>query len=74
MKTRELIDKHELAIEILEGVQSFERRIKQKKDSIQGIAGHFPRLIQEYTDNIYIYHKCIDRLLQRHDKLMNRGL
>ena len=66
MKTAEQIqlqiDKHEKAIEILEAIQSFYRKIKLKQDSINGFAGTFPRLKANLLNDIDTLEKCIKRI------------
>ena len=63
------IEKHQLRIEILEGVQHFARLIELKKESINGFAGTFPRLRRKYLHNIEIYKMCIARLYERYEKV-----
>jgi hypothetical protein len=73
MDTKKEIKKHELCIEILEGISHFQNSIKLKKDSITGIAGTFPELRSKYLDNIDTYKRCIKRLEQRYNKILNEN-
>jgi hypothetical protein len=68
--SRAIIDKHQVCIEILEGIQYFEQSKKHKIESIEGFAGTFPELRRKYVHEIDIYNRCIKRLEQRHDKVI----
>ena len=66
-----LIDKHQLCIEILEGVKYFEKAIELKKYSINGFSGTFPELRRKYIHDVDIYERCVKRLKQRYDVVLN---
>ena len=68
--TKQRIRTHETLIEILEAIQSFEGYIQHRQESINGFAGTFPRLRNEYLHNIDIYQRCITRLNLRHSTLI----
>lgn len=72
MKTTELIASHEMAIEILEGVQHFERLIKGREDSIKALNGNHMWLSDGYLHLIEIYRMCIVRLTERYKKIIDR--
>jgi len=71
MKTKLLIEKHQTCIEILEGIQRFERQIKLTQDNINGFAGTFSQLRRKYKHNIDIYNMCIVRLTERYKKVID---
>jgi hypothetical protein len=62
--------KHQQGIEILEAMETFNRRIKSTQDSLNGFGGQFEWLRKKYTHNIEIYEKCVERLYQRYMKLI----
>lgn len=64
------INKLQLGIEIMEGVQYFERQINHSKQSLAGFPGTFPELRVKYMHSIEIYQMCIERLISRYKKLM----
>lgn len=66
-----LIKKHERAVEILEAIQSFEKRIELNKESINGFPGTFPQLRQKYENRIDTIQRCIKRLYRMYNSLMN---
>lgn len=71
MNAKTAIERHQTCIEILEAVSHFQNMIQLKVDSINGFPGTFPELRNKYYHNIEIYKKCIVRLIQRHDKILN---
>ena len=46
MNTTELIKRHEAAIELLEEIQSYEKEIQSREETITNIKGYFPDLIE----------------------------
>ena len=56
------IDKHEKAIEILEAIQSFYRKIKSKQESIEYLGCNFPTLKAKWLNDIDTLEKCIKRI------------
>jgi hypothetical protein len=69
MNAKELINKHQKCIEILEAVQTFEMLIKSAQENIDGFCGTFPELRKKYKHNKEIYQMCINRLMQRYENL-----
>ena len=63
---RSLIDKHQVCIEILEGIMHFEQRKKHRIESIEGFPGTFPELRKKYINEIDSIDRCIKRLEQRY--------
>ena len=59
MDTRQEIQKHENAIEILEQIESIERQIKFNKEHIVAMKGYFPDLEAKYIRQIEKYKKRI---------------
>lgn len=68
---RSLIDKHQMCIEILEGIMYFEQRKKHTIESIDGFAGTFPELRRKYVNDIDTINRCIKRLEQRYKRILN---
>ncbi len=68
---RSLIDKHQMCIEILEGIMCFEQRKKHRMESIEGFAGTFPELRKKYVNDIDTINRCIKRLEQRYNRILN---
>ena len=71
INTKTLIDNHQLCIEILEGISHFQSSIRLKKESLNGFAGTFYELRIKYAHNIDIYNRCINRLNQRYNNILN---
>ena len=71
MKSKELISKHQTCIEVLESVKHFEDRIKHKERSINGFSGNFIWLRVKYQYDIDTYQKCIGRLMERYNNILN---
>jgi hypothetical protein len=70
MTTTKLIQAHEKCIEILEAVDTFERKMDHAIWDIEfGFIREFPKLVKEYKHNIEIYKMCIDRLMERYNKI-----
>lgn len=69
MKQKSLIDKHQMCIEILEGISKFEKRKNRRMDSIDGFAGTFPELRRKYENEIATINRCIERLEQRYKRV-----
>ena len=70
VSSRSLIDKHQMCIEILEGIMHFEQQKKHRIESIEGFAGTFPELRRKY-DTI---NRCIKRLEQRYNRVLNGNI
>lgn len=66
-----LIDKHQMCIEILEGMKYFESRKKRVIENIEGFAGTFPELRKKYVNDIDTINRCIKRLEQRYKRILN---
>ena len=73
MTIKERINRQMLGLEVLEGIEYFETRIKLTKESINGFAGTFPELNKKYEHNLIIFDMCIKRLNQRYNKIMSYG-
>ena len=71
VSSRSLIDKHQMCIEILEGIMHFELRKKYRIESVEGFAGTFPELRRKYVNDIDTINRCIKRLEQRYQRVMN---
>lgn len=71
VSSRSLIDKHQMCIEILEGIMHFEQRKKHRIESIEGFAGTFPELRRKYVNDIDTINRCIKRLEQRYKRVLN---
>lgn len=71
VSSRSLIDKHQMCIEILEGIMCFEQRKKHRIESIEGFAGTFPELRKKYVNDIDTINRCIKRLEQRYNRILN---
>lgn len=71
VSSRSLIDKHQMCIEILEGIIHFKQRKKHKIESIKCFAGTFPELRRKYENDIDTINMCIKRLEQRYKRVMN---
>lgn len=69
--SRSLIDKHQMCIEILEGIMHFEQRKNHRIESIGGFAGTFPELRRKYVNDIDTINRCIKRLEQRYKRVLN---
>ena len=68
---RSLTNKHQMCIEIIEGIMHFEQRKKHRIESIEGFAGTFPELRRKYINDIDTINRCIKRLWQRYQRIMN---
>jgi hypothetical protein len=62
MNTKELIKKHERAIELLEAINEFDRRIKLNQESLNLFPGTFPKLRKELNHRIEIQNMARERL------------
>lgn len=71
VSSRSLIDKHQMCIEILEGIMHFEQRKKHRIENINGFAGKFPELRKKYVNDIDTINRCIKRLEQRYKRVLN---
>jgi hypothetical protein len=69
---KELIEKHQTCIEIIDAILFFKRRIKLYEEWIHGFPGTFPGLRRKYERNIEIQNMCIARLLQRYKKALSQ--
>lgn len=67
----ELINKHQTCIEIIEAIMHFERRKKHIVESIESIAGTFPDLRRKYVNDIDTINRCITRLQERYNRVLN---
>ena len=67
--TENLINKHQLSIEILEGIQMFQKLRSNNIADINGFSGEFPRLRKKYVHQVEIYSMCINRLNLRYKSL-----
>lgn len=71
ISSRSLIDKHQMCIEILEGIMHFEQRKKHRIESIEGFAGTFPELRRRYVNDVDTINRCIKRLEERYKRVLN---
>jgi hypothetical protein len=71
MNTHDLISKHEKAIEMLEAINSWERKKEIVQESLDGVAGEFPALRSDLENKIDTYDRCIKRVYQSYLKLTN---
>ena len=71
VNVRSLIEKHQLCIEILEGIKHFENKKKHRIEIIEGFPGTFPRLRRKYINDIDTINRCIKRLEQRYKSVLN---
>lgn len=72
LKKMTRLEKLECLLEIQEAIESFERRIEEKKWENEFGAGlHFQSINIKYTDRIDTYERCIDRLNERFSKRLN---
>ena len=69
--SRSLIEKHQMCIEILEGIMHFEQRKKLRIERIEGFGGTFPELRRKYVNDIDTINRCIKRLEQRYNSVLN---
>ncbi len=68
----ERIEKLETLIKIQEAIQTFENRIDESQWSNKfGIGLEFKSINDKNTNNIDTYKRCIDRLNERFNKLVN---
>lgn len=67
----DLINKHQMCIEILEAIMHFENRKKNIAESIESIAGTFPDLRRKYVNDIDTINRCITRLQERYSRVYN---
>ena len=65
-----LIEKHNKAIEILEAINGFEKRKELVNDSLNGFPGTFPELAKEYKNRLVVLDMCINRMQEKHIRLM----
>jgi len=71
VSSRSLIDRHQMCIDILEGIMQFEQLKKHRIESIEGFAGTFPELRRKYVNDIDTINRCIKRLEQRYKRVLN---
>ena len=71
VSSQSLVDKHQMCIEILEGIMNFEQRKKHRIESIDGFAGTFPELRRKYLNDIDTIDRCIKRLEQRYHRVLH---
>jgi hypothetical protein len=72
MNAKQLIQKHEILIEILEGIHHFTRRVNNYRESLEGIQATFPGLKSRLVHDIEIAEMCIKRLEERYFKLLKQ--
>jgi len=70
--THNIIDNHQMCIEIMEAIQSFKNRKQNRIDSINGFSGTFPELRRKYVNDIDTMNMCINRLYSRYENLKNQ--
>ena len=70
MNATELIEKHEKAIEILQGIKGFELRIKLNMNTLNGFPGVFPKIRNRCYHDIEIQKKCIIRLINSYNQII----
>jgi hypothetical protein len=69
MNTKELIEKHEKAISILDRIEVLKLRIKCDKESSEGYPGQFPKIKSDLEKKIALNEKAIESLTGRYEKL-----
>ena len=67
MNTKELIEKHYKAIQLLEAIETIERRIGYTQEALNGYGGQFVWLREKYTHELEIQQKVLKRLKSRYD-------
>ena len=67
MNTKELIEKHYQAIQLLEAIETMERRIWHTQEALNGYGGQFVWLREKYTHELEIQQKVLKRLKSRYD-------
>lgn len=72
MTTRELIQAHKKCIEVLEAIQTFDRKIVDAKYWSELYKLQFYAIKKQYQHLIEIYQMCITRLQERYNKINNQ--
>lgn len=70
MNTKELIKKHERAIELLNAINEFDRRIKLNNEFKSGFIGSFPYLLNKLNHRIEIQIMAKAKIWQMYYKVM----
>jgi len=74
MNTQKLIEKHELATEILELIEFAENCIDSRNKTLSTIRDTFPKLTKELNHKNEITTMAIARLTERYYKTINNGI
>ncbi len=71
--TAELIEVHQTAINILETINLYKRKINRARENSKKIfhGFFFAEQSAAWEHDIIIYKMCIDRLEQRYNKILN---
>ena len=67
MTTKQLIQKHYDAIQLLEAIETMERRIGYTMEALNGYGGQFVWLREKYTHDLEIQENSLKRLKSRYD-------
>jgi len=70
----QMIKEHERAIEILEAIKAFDKRIQRNIESINGFAGTFPRLKKKYLNDIDTQKKCVYKLIDIYSDTVKKNI
>jgi exonuclease VII small subunit len=65
------LEQHETCIEIMCAIKYFNQRIETTKQAIKGMYD-FQDIIKKYENKIDTYYKCIERLEQRHQRIIKQ--
>lgn len=68
--TKTIIDYHERCIEIMEGIQSFQRLIHMVRQNLDTPGAVYPTFVAKYENKIDTWERCIVRLLERYNNAM----
>lgn len=67
-----IIKKHERLIQILESIKSFEKRIDNNIESLNGFAGTFLSNKKKYINDIDTQKKCVTKLINLYYKTLQQ--
>lgn len=67
MNTTELIKKHYQSIQLLEAIETMQRRIRYTEEALNGYGGQFVWLREKYTHELDIQTRVLKRLKSRYD-------
>jgi hypothetical protein len=70
LKIESHLNSHIRCVEILEAIQTFQKRIKLNKESLDGFPGEFVELRKKYINSIDTQERCIIRLFDNYLSLI----